>query len=262
MNGLTNTLFVGKVFERLVEVDSTNRFAIDWLVSKNKPVDGTVVFTPNQTAGRGQIGSRWESEPDKNINASIIFYPRFLPTQNQWRLNEAVSLAVADFLKLVLPAKLIFFIKIKWPNDLYVFDRKIGGILIQNSLAGSQIQSSVVGIGLNVNQQIWLSNPPNPTSIFLETGLEFDPERLLADLCKCLEIRYLQLKTGQPDHRSEYLENLYRFDEPTIFETADGHSFSGKITGLTNEGRLRIFDGKQERAFEVKEIRFAHAKTG
>lgn len=261
MNGLTNTLFVGKVVVRLAEVDSTNRFALDWLASKNKPGDGTLVFTPNQTTGRGQIGSPWESEPDKNITASFIFFPRFLAAQNQWRLNEAVSLAVADFLKAVLPVEKKAAVKIKWPNDLWILNRKIGGILIQNSLAGQQIQSSVVGIGLNVNQQNWLSNPPNPTSLSLETGLEFDPELLLADLCKCLEIRYLQLKTGH-DFRAEYLENLYRFNQPTVFETPDGNRFSGKIIGLTNEGRLRIFDGKQERAFDVKQIRLATSATG
>jgi BirA family transcriptional regulator, biotin operon repressor / biotin---[acetyl-CoA-carboxylase] ligase len=247
---------VGNVFHHLETVDSTNQFAHDLLASKSKPTDGTVIFSANQSAGRGQIGSSWESEPEKNIAVSFIFFPKMLETRHQWRLNEAISLGVHDFLagiSGVVP-------KIKWPNDLYVNNKKIGGILIQNALGGGAnrfVESSIVGIGLNVNQTFWQTNPPNPTSIFLETGENFDPLFLVKKLCKSLEIRYLQFQKNQNDLSEMYQKNLYRLNEWADFETAEGQIFSGKITGVDEIGRLQIFQNEElKTVWNVKEIRF------
>ena len=142
-----DTLFVGRVFHDLPEADSTNAHA-QYLLSKSKPPEGTVISTPIQKAGRGQNGCAWESAPGKNITLSVIMYPVFLPVTLQFQLNQAISLAICEF----VAAQLSTPIAIKWPNDIYAGDRKIGGVLIQNAISGGKCKSSVVGIGLNINQ--------------------------------------------------------------------------------------------------------------
>ncbi len=256
LSGLSNTLFVGKVFHHLPEVGSTNDFALSLLSSNMKPADGTAVFTANQTAGRGQIGSRWLSEPGMNMALSIIFYPIYLKIGDQWLLSEAAALAAYD----VLAAAEVDDLKIKWPNDLYAGDKKLGGILIQNSLWSGRIESSVVGIGLNVNQVDWPSEIPNPTSLKLETGRDFDPHTVAENLCACLERRFIQLKNSTVSLRGEYLKRLFRLGELSEFE-ADGRSFTGKISGVRPDGRLVVVetDGS-ESVWEAKQVKFRGAK--
>lgn len=247
-----NTLFVGQVFHDLPQVASTNEHAL-FLLSKNKPPEGTVISTFCQTDGRGQIGSKWESQPGKNITLSVIFYPEFLLAKNQFRLNQAISLATHDFVKTYLPEE----VRIKWPNDIYVRQLKIAGILIQNSLSNNYIRSSVVGIGINVNQTMFLTSPPNPTSFALETGWEFDLEELVLSLCQFIESRYLQLKSGKivPLHR-DYLQGLYLFEVPSLFQRASGEVFQGTITGIDESGKILLSVGGEEEAFDLKEMKF------
>ena len=135
-----NTLFIGKVVIQLPKVDSTNLYAQS-LVAKSKPSEGTVISTYNQRAGRGQIGRKWESEPGKNIAFSVILYPGFLAIRQQFLLNQMVSLAVLDLVAKYTEKA----VKVKWPNDIYIEDGKVCGILIQNTLAGRRIQSSSGG---------------------------------------------------------------------------------------------------------------------
>lgn len=255
MNGLTNTHFVGKVLHRLETVGSTNDFAAQLLASKSKPTDGTAVFSDNQSDGRGQIGSRWVSEPGKNLAISFIFYPNFLEIGQQWLISEAAALATHDFLTVScgIPAK------IKWPNDLYFFDKKMGGILIQNSIGtGRKIESTVIGIGLNINQVSWPPELPNPVSLKTAAGRDFDLSWAVENLCKCLEIRYLQLKTNPKILDLNYLQNLYRVGEMSDFEAADGRIFSGVIIGIRPDGRLVISETDGEMTvWEAKEIKFS-----
>ncbi len=245
-------MFVGQVFIDLPQVGSTNAHALN-LLSKSKPAEGTVISTYQQTAGRGQIGSSWESEPGKNISLSIVLYPTFLPARLQFQLNQAISLAVHDLGSFFFGEKT----KIKWPNDLYVGDKKIAGILIQNSVAGTHLSSCVAGIGINVNQAIFTSNPPNPTSFLLEKGETFDLEALIGLLLQFIESRYLQLKSGKivPLQQS-YLAALYRFGIASKFQRADGEIFTGSIVGITESGRLKILIQNEEESFDLKEIRF------
>ena len=158
-----NTLFVGKVLVELPRLTSTNLYAQE-LLSKSKPSEGTVISTSDQYAGRGQIGSGWESEAHKNITLTFIFYPAFLPIRQQFQLTQAISLGVKDCIEHFVPKN----VKIKWPNDIYINDKKTCGILIQNTLSGAQISSSIIGIGININQTHFQTNPPNPTSFKLE----------------------------------------------------------------------------------------------
>ena len=246
------TLFVGQVIHDLPAVASTNAYALS-LLSKSKPHEGTVISTFRQTEGRGQIGSNWESEPDKNISLSVVLYPEFLHVLNQFQLNQAISLAVRDFVADHLDRE----VKIKWPNDIYVNDRKIAGILIQNSILNNHLRSTVAGVGINVNQTSFLTNPPNPTSFMLETGHKFDLGALIASLCQFIEQHYLQLKSGKiVPLQQDYLRHLYRFATPELFQRASGEVFQGTITGIDDMGRLRVSVEGKEEIFDLKEIKF------
>ena len=247
-----DTLFIGQVFLQLPETASTNVYAFS-LLSKNKPPDGTVISTPRQLDGRGQYGSAWESEPGKNISASVIVYPAFLAASQQFLLSQVAALAVWDVLSEIVPGA----VKIKWPNDIYIGRKKTAGILIQNILSGTQMRASVVGFGLNVNQTVFLSQPPNPTSLKIETGETFDPEALLASLCERFEARYLHLKSGKVvPLQKDYLQCLYRFGEEASFQKTNGEVFCGTITGVAQSGRLQIDTGHTQESFDLKEIRF------
>ncbi|MBK8562656.1 MAG: biotin--[acetyl-CoA-carboxylase] ligase [Saprospiraceae bacterium] len=248
-----NTLFVGQTLLELPEVDSTNSFA-HALLSKSKPADGTVISTFCQTAGRGQVGSHWESEPGKNISLSAILYPDFLEAKKQFQLNQCISLAVFDLVKNCLPERRV---SIKWPNDIYVGSRKIAGILIQNALINTQIRSTVAGIGININQATFLSNLPNPTSLLLETGQEHPLHNLVPQLCEHLEARYLQLKAEKiVPLRHDYLRHLYRSGQLANYQRSSGEAFQGTILGIDEIGRLKMEIGSEIECFDLKEIRF------
>ncbi len=251
---IKNTLFVGKVLLVFPKLDSTNEYALQ-LLANSRPVEGTVILTPNQTRGRGQIGATWESEPNQNITLSVIFYPNFLPPALQFNLNMAMVMGIREFIAAYLENRQV---AIKWPNDILVENRKICGILIQNNIGGATLQSSIVGIGINVNQTVFAAYTPPATSFALETGQQFDLNLLVEHLCQFMEQRYLALKNSK-DHaalRQEYLTHLYRFGEEALFRRADGSVFRGAIAGVTAEGRLLVNSETGETAFALKEISF------
>lgn len=248
-----NTLFVGKVLLHFQELDSTNSHAQE-LLAKSKPVEGTIVLASAQPQGRGQHGSRWESEPGKNLTLSLILYPDFLPAWRNFVLNKAVSLAVRDCIAAFLPQKNV---AIKWPNDIYVGDKKIGGILIQNTLKQSMIASTIIGIGLNINQTQFSAAVPNPTSLQLESGSEFALETVLAALAQRLEQYYLQLRAGNWEQLDIfYLQRLYRLGTNSVFQRIDGTVFRGVITGISDSGRLQISHDDFVETFDLKEVSF------
>ena len=233
-------------------MNSTNEYALT-LLSKNKPAEGTVISTPNQYAGRGQIGSGWESAPGKNIALSIILYPSFLPIAQQFSLNQSISLAVFDLVEEHFPQKT----KIKWPNDIYINEKKVAGILIQNSISGTKIRSSVVGIGINVNQELFTSGASNPTSFKLESGKEFDIDKIIPSLCHCIENRYLKLKSRNlVPLQADYLKHLYRYQTEWSFQRPNGQIFKGTITGIADSGQLQVETTGKTETFGLKEIKF------
>lgn len=248
-----NTLFVGKVFFYFPELPSTNDYALD-LLSKSKPSEGTLISTDHQTKGRGQIGSRWESEPGQNITQSVIFYPTFLPVSQQFQLNKAIALAVRDCIAKYVEKPVL----VKWPNDVYVEESKIAGILIQNSVAGSLLQSSVAGIGINVNQAEFAAHLPNPTSVYLQNGSANTPlEDISNTLCHTLELRYLALRQGQTDLlHHDYLTYLYRYQQTSIYRRTNDQVLEGKITGIAEDGRLLITHEDGTEAFDLKSIAY------
>lgn len=264
---MANSIFIGKVYHRFDELPSTNDWASE-LLAKNKPPEGTVVRADSQSAGRGQFGSRWESEPGKNLTLSVILYPTWLEIQAQFYLSMAVALALRDTVQGTrytahgeysvsstvnrLPCT------VKWPNDLYLGERKVAGILIQNNLSGQNLQASVVGIGLNVNQMEFDPILPNPTSLASFLGKKFDLDEVAELLFECLERRYLQLKSGQRAAiKAEYERALFRLNESSKFvRTTDDSEFTGIIREVTEEGRLRIEAENGEETFEVKGVKF------
>ena len=254
MSNIT-TLFIGKSHLHLPLVKSTNLYAQE-LISKSKPIEGTAISAAHQTQGRGQIGSKWVSEPDKNLIVSVILYPKFLLPTQQFKLSQAVSLAVFHTVAQYIDPAII---SIKWPNDIYVRHKKIAGILIQNAVSRKNIQSSIIGLGLNVNQSAFPNDLANPTSLTLETGESFPIKRICSIFFQYLEQFYLKLKNQNWNTLEvQYLKNLYRFgtESQFIINSDSPRIVRGKIMGVSPLGQLRVSINDQEQLFNVKEISF------
>ena len=217
--------------------------------------------TFNQTAGRGQMGNRWLSEPNQNLAFSIRLNPTFLQANEQFHLNKAVALAVHDVVEKYISNAVQSFnknVSVKWANDIFIGDKKVGGILIQNNLSGSLLQSSIIGIGLNINQLVF-SKDLNATSLRLETGQLFDLFDCIEALTKGIEQRYLQIKSAVPfsEIHDEYLSKMYRFGVEAIFRRAiDDSVFMGKIVGVSSMGQLEIMSNRGIEMFDIKEVKF------
>jgi BirA family biotin operon repressor/biotin-[acetyl-CoA-carboxylase] ligase len=230
---------------------STNNYAATLLLEE-KVIEGSVISAGFQTVGRGQSGNRWESEKDKNLLFSIILYPERISPTDQFLISKAVSLGIAGFLM-----RHISDISIKWPNDIYAGNDKIAGILIENAIAGSRMIHSIAGIGLNVNQTIFTSDAPNPVSMKLITGVEYDTSLLFRELLDSIDGFYQRiLKYGGDSIEDEYQKLLFRKGEWHQFR-AGGSRFRGMITGTDSSGCLLINDESgKETAYMFKEIEY------
>ncbi|OKS88969.1 hypothetical protein RG47T_4447 [Mucilaginibacter polytrichastri] len=206
----------------------------------------------DQYAGRGQQQNRWFTEAGKNLTFSILLKPIFLPLNDQFYLTQAISLGVAKALAHVTGPG----IKIKWPNDIYYNNRKLGGILIENMVQGTKINNSVIGIGLNINQQQFPDYLPKATSIRQILHTDYDLKALLSEICKSIEAYYLQLRAGKTsDLNQDYLSCLFGINETRNFKS-NGTLFEGIITGVTSLGLLKIKTGETEREYNLKEVEF------
>ena len=252
-NNIISGLFVGQNFVLLKEVDSTNNY-LKQLTSNYKPLpEGTVIMAENQYAGRGQQQNGWFAEAGKNLTISILLKPSFLKITEQFDLVRAVSLGVFDaFEPLLGPA-----LKIKWPNDIYCGERKLGGMLIENMIQGGQIKNAIAGIGLNINQDIFPDWVPNAISLKQILHADYDLKTLLSEICRHVEGWYLKLKAGKiSDVRDSYLSRLYWLNEPRAFK-AKGDVFTGTIKSVRDNGLLVVDNNKQaEQEFSLKEIEF------
>lgn len=205
---------------------------------------GTVIYTPSQTAGRGQKGNSWESEDGKNLTFSMLLKHPPVKARDQFYLSEAASLAVVE--SLTVEAGDGF--TVKWPNDVYWYDKKVCGMLIESSLDGSDIAHSVVGIGINVNQEHFLSDAPNPVSLINITGREHDLLSLLKQVCTRIEqlVDALGDDNARESLHWQYMAALYRNDGNLHpFEDASGHRFMASVAGIAPDGTLtlRLEDG-------------------
>jgi BirA family transcriptional regulator, biotin operon repressor / biotin---[acetyl-CoA-carboxylase] ligase len=243
------TQLVGKNIVYLTSCHSTNEYASK-LIQNNDFFNGTIVITEDQTAGKGQRGNVWIAEPGKNLTFSIILCPDFLQASMQFNLNMAVSLGIYDALSTVLDNKL----KIKWPNDLYYGNQKFGGVLIENSLLGSKLNISIIGIGINVNQDSFLYQ--TATSLKNILGKEIDIATIGNSIAENIELRFNQLKENDWDLlKKEYLSRLYKIGEYARFEDQNGR-FEGTIIDISKEGKLLIEQNDFVKSYDIKEITY------
>lgn len=241
---------IGQPFVELPTVDSTNIYAMDHLQA-NLAAHGTVFFAHNQTAGKGQRGKNWVSEPGANIAMSAILDCSFLSLAHQFPINVAVSLACYDLFA-VYAGNQTF---IKWPNDIYWRDRKAGGILIETQVRGNKWQGAVAGIGLNLNQAHFPLQAQNPVSLKQITGKDFDTVSLAKELCGHLEKRYQQLKKGEEEAMlAEYNAHLFKRGQEVKLKKGPV-VFSATIAGVSASGELQVLNGIDE-SFRFGEIQW------
>lgn len=244
-------MIIGSEFIYQPEITSTNIFAAG-LLKKEKPAEGTVIHAGFQSAGKGQASNRWESEDGKNLLVSIILYPHFIKPEEHFLISMAVSVGIRDFVSRYHEGCMV-----KWPNDIYVKDDKIAGILIENTLLGNTIESTVAGIGLNINQTRFRSGAPNPVSLKLLTGKDYDLSECLTQLTAGLDKRYKQLVSGKNEEvRHDYLTSLYRYMEWHSFSSTAG-KFTGRILSVKDSGLLQLEDHMAViHEFAFKEVDF------
>lgn len=239
---------------KLNATDSTNSYLKE-LISLDNVVDFTVVTAVTQTKGRGQIHSNWESEPGKNLTFSVLKLHDRLTLEGHFLVSICVSLAVFQVLSLLGVPRL----SIKWPNDILSGTSKICGILIENSIGGQEIKTSVIGIGLNVNQTSF-PNQPKASSLKLLMNNQFHLEELLERIVEELKITLSQLQ--KPNWKlmlEHYEKQLFKKDIPATFQEPDGHLFTGIIQGITKQGKLRVLmDSGKIKEYELKEIQLQY----
>lgn len=217
---------------------------------------GTVIHTPEQTAGRGQKGNTWESETGKNVIFSMLLKKPMVPVANQFYISEAVSVAIVEVL-----SQYIGEFSIKWPNDIYHDDRKVCGILIEHSIMGSSINHSILGVGINVNQVEFKSDAPNPVSLAQLLDRDVDVDDVLHRVCEAIEKRCAfdaYTNDAFDALHNEYLSLLYRKDDKYHrFVLPEGDEFGAKIVEVEPTGMLVLEreNGMQER-FAFKEVGF------
>ncbi len=232
----------------------------------------TVIYTHNQTAGRGQRGNKWEAEPGKNLTFSMLLKDAAVSPAEQFFISEGVSLAVADFL-----SRYTDDITIKWPNDVYYRDKKICGMLIEHSLQGNKLKNSIIGVGININQEKFVSNAPNPVSLCQIIGEHLDLDKALHEVCELIE-RYTDFRGFTPERfaelHSRYLASLYRCDgllhrfavpakehadtlAPVGINPDGWEQFDARITDVLPDGTLQLTlpDGTTS-CFAFKEVAF------
>lgn len=216
---------------------------------------GSVIYTPCQTAGRGQKGNTWESEPDKNLAFSFLLKNPNLAANEQFHISEACSLAVLDTLSAFADG-----FAIKWPNDIYHGDNKICGILIENALFDKRIGYSIIGIGININQERFVSDAPNPISLKNITGRDYDLQELLTNVCQRIE-NLCDFSQATPTSlaatHSRFMAHLYRADgKMHPWELPDGTRFDATISGIAPDGILTLTKASgASRDFAFKEVK-------
>lgn len=236
---------------RVEETDSTN----NWILRHEENLSGvTLVYCVNQTSGRGQRGNTWESEPGKNITASIIFHPDNFPACQQFVISEAVALSIVDFL-----ASMDVRAKVKWPNDIYVEDKKICGILVEHKILGSEISRTIAGFGININQTRFISEAPNPISVKMLTGENHEIDRAVNSLSLVLEKYLNALSEDKAAIHDEFISKLWRNDGSfyPFFDRKNNERINARIKEVAKDGILTLTDDSgNDREFMFKEVEF------
>lgn len=240
----------------LNETDSTNRYLQQLCqeAGNNKVEEFTTVCADYQTAGKGQRGNSWEAAKGANLLFSFVCYPTFVPIRQQFVLSQLISLGIKETLD-----EYCSDISIKWPNDIYWKEKKICGILIENDLQGNSIGRCISGIGLNINQEVFLSDAPNPISLKQITGEHYQRKTILEKVMQRIEQSYIKLKE-EPTYASElatrYAASLFRREGFHCYQDKDG-LFNARLVRVEADGRFVLMgEANQERSYLFKEVQY------
>lgn len=272
---IQNTQFTGKQLLHLERVDSTNNYAKQ-VIANSTPKDGTVILADEQFAGRGQAGNKWQSEAGKNLTFSILYHTSFLRADEQFYLNMAVSLGVRKAIEMEMKGKEesrienqesrikyedieksfvadLFSVTIKWPNDIFAGEKKIAGVLIENTIQGQFLNYSVIGIGINVNQTVFETGL-SASSIALLNNKQADLVQLFKNALYLIEYYFLKLK--MKDYaaiKTAYMAHLMGYGKCLTYRKGQV-VFEGSITDIDPAGKLMLQVGDYVQTFQFKEI--------
>lgn len=237
----------------LNQTDSTNTYLKELLMLGVELPELTLVDSDSQTKGRGQAGNSWESRDGENLTFSWLCHPTFVSADNQFVLSQAAALAIQSTL-----SEFVDDVRIKWPNDIYWKDKKICGILIECTLAGTSVKDCIMGVGVNINQKKFYSDAPNPVSLAQIVGFTFNRESVLEKLTDSFNHYYDMLKSGKVgDLVNEYKNNLYRKTGLHAYCEPGGEEFRAEFVDVLPSGHLLLKDDSGcNREYEFKEVKF------
>ncbi len=237
---------------KLNAIDSTNSYLIR-LGKKERLKDPTIVVAEEQLQGRGQLGASWQSKPLQSLTFSVFTRFKNLEASDMAAVTFAVSIAVYTSLQKFIVPKLA----IKWPNDIMSHSKKLAGILIENQIKDSAIVSTVIGVGLNVNETHF-KNLPHATSMLLETGTKHDLDEVLASMSQEILNQLQKLETHSLRYfKKEYEKLLFKKDKISVFENQGGTQFNGIIKGVSDGGELLVENEDETvQSFHLKEVRY------
>ncbi len=266
---IKSTKFIGKHWHHFDVTDSTNAEAARLLQNLNaknasKTIHGTLLTTFNQIQGVGQRGNSWQCAPNKNLAFSLILQNVPLLPSEYFLLNMATALSVhATIFEQIETHKptASYLLKIKWPNDIFFDAQKLSGMLLQNLAQGNTIASTIIGIGINVNQTVF-DNLPDATALCNITGVEHDLWQFIERLSLNFENFYQLLLNSPEKIKERYHQNLYKFNEPALYKRRiDNKFFEGTILSVTNEGKLEMQTRQGTELFVMQEIMFINANN-
>ncbi len=234
----------------LTSTHSTNSYLRNFVETTRCDEEGTLVWSDYQTAGRGQKNNKWESEAEKNLLFTLLMQPKMIPASEQFIISQIVSVAICDVLEQYGEG-----FAIKWPNDIYYKDSKVAGILIENDLSGHVLYNSYIGVGLNVNQQQFFSDAPNPISLYQILGEETERESLLKQIKDyMMSLYHFVVEGGEEAVKARYMDLLYRGCGFYPYRK-NGVVFEAQIKRISPLGHITLEDKNGvEETFDFKEV--------
>lgn len=243
-----NTLFVGHKLIQLDSVDSTNKYAAK-LLSLPDWVAGTVIVAEEQHAGKGRHDRIWTSEPGQNLTCSVLLKPSFLDSKHTFLLQMMSALAVSDAINYMLPNSS----EVKWPNDIYIDQKKIAGILTETSFRGSTLTAAIIGIGVNLNQTTFGNF--SATSVKNELNAPIDRTTFLELLCSHLEGRYLEMKNRSEKLVKDYHSRLFGLGKPYTY-TYKGATITAVLERVQMDGTAQFISSEGQLICRIDDIKW------
>lgn len=236
---------------QLKSIESTNAYAWKYLKESN---EDAIIFTNDQTSGKGYAKNKWFTQPNKNLTCSIITNVRFLSPGKQFIIHQITSLAIISFLKKEITNHKS--LKIKWPNDIYYKNDKMAGILVENIIGGNTFHKSIVGIGLNLNQEKFPPNIPNPLSLYQLTGKKYNPYQVMEEIAGLFIKNIEKVENNIDVFNNAYIELLFQYKQEKEYRDIKGNVFKGEIIGIDEYGFLLIKTNNTRKAYDFKEISY------